>query len=1735
MIVTNRTSRRWATGTALLLATVVPSQASAHHIWCPQSNFAEPPVCPIGTVQTTDWRMLSGGTVLTFSSYQGAKNYVLGMFTSPHVLVSANADHLPTVRRIRGEFQFPNGGEVSCANPVQPLQDFQIEANCEARYHIEVPSGNNNPDLGSCSSGSTGGGGPGGDFGCGNPINAATGNKYQIETDYSSAIPDGVAFVRTYNSAEIRDRGMGPGWTHNYARRLTPVYGGEVPPTAPPLAQSVKSSDYTTQQAACISGWEEIKGRVMGSANISAVWTGTSCQITGVASSVYQSNTPGTQIGWMVNRPDGRAYKFTGSPYTAAGYVTGKLEIDGAGYKYTEDDVVELYDSTGQLTSITARSGIQQVLSYTGGKLTKVTDSYGRELNFAYDAQDRLAQVTDPDGKLYGYSYTAGNLASLTWPDGSTRIYHYEDSRFPSALTGITDEGGDRFATWTYDSSGKATSSAHAGGVESTSMTFGSGSTLITNANGASWSYAFSKASGVNRLTSVTRNCTGCQQATRTRTYDANGYADLVTDFNGNVTDYDYDSRGLETRRIEAKGTALEREITTQWHTTFRVPTQIDEPGRRTTYTYDGQGNRLSKTVTDLSTNVSRTTTWTYTSLGMIDTVNGPRTDVSDVIDYDYDTAGNLIRITDALGHITEITQHDAHGNPTRIVDPNGVVTVLTYDLRQRLLTRTVSPAGGPPSAVTAFAYDDVGQLQKITLPDGSYLAYFYDAAHRLTDITDEVSAGGAIIGNRIHYTLDLLGNRTNEDLYDPSGALKRAQSSVFNQLGWLQRIRNAAAQTTDEYGYDAEGNRTSRIEAGSFTTTYAFDALNRELKVTDVANGDTQYGFNSLSQLVSVTDPKNLTTSYAVNAFGDVTQQVSPDTGTTSFTYDAAGNRVTKTDARNVTATFTYDALNRLTDIDYAGSAEDVKYLYDGINYLSPTANGVGRLTGVVDESGTTTLAYDHKGNIISESRVMGGATYLTSYTYDAADRLVGITYPTGRSVAYVRNALGRVTSVTTTKGAVTQTVASNIQYLPFGPITSFTLGNGIAVSRSFDQNYRLSEYEDAGVQHVRLYYDLRDNIEAIENVNQTERSETFTYDALSRLQHAEGVYGSFGYTYDGVGNRLSEDRNGAMSTYSYPLTSSRLASISGPDATSFNYDGAGNTLSGGGLSLSYNNANRVSSATGAGGSIQNAYDFANRRVAKTSATGETNFHYDPQGHLLAETSPTSPLQHEYVWLEGVPLYVAGVEVRPESVLDNDGTTQTGTWSVTHAANEYGANHLTHAPTGSAGATIVDDEDVTSISVSGPWVPTPCDGIAIRSGCQGTRVSVSYTNALAVGSFVWNVPLASAGRYEVYARWVSTSSTAENAKYLIHNIYGTSTRTANQRTNSGKWVSLGQYSFNAGTAQIELSNAGNGPVIADAVRMVQVAGPSASLTREYAKWSAPDALKYSVSARWPAKSTYSPAATYVVRHSAGMTYLSKNQQAAGGVWKSLGTFTFTSDPGQGVYLLADPDYLVAADAVRFVPDAVNAYTNRAGYFHTSHLGTPVKVTAQDKGGIWDATYEPLGKVSPLTAAIAQSLRFPGQYFDAETGLHQNWFRDYDPSIGRYLQPDPLGILEGDRNSYAYVDNDPINFTDPEGMKRRAPPRRPPPPPRMSKNQWNQDLMEKASDFMDEVASQSGFDNYSDLPKPTCKWVCPTPPPANGVCTANDPPPLVPGIPPRQAGGPFMTAPGDSGGCVCVR
>ena len=130
-------------------------------------------------------------------------------------------------------------------------------------------------------------------------------------------------------------------------------------------------------------------------------------------------------------------------------------------------------------------------------------------------------------------------------------------------------------------------------------------------------------------------------------------------------------------------------------------------------------------------------------------------------------------------------------------------------------------------------------------------------------------------------------------------------------------------------------------------------------------------------------------------------------------------------------------------------------------------------------------------------------------------------------------------------------------------------------------------------------------------------------------------------------------------------------------------------------------------------------------------------------------------------------------------------------------------------------------------------------------------------------------------------------------------------------------------------------------------------------------------------------------------------------------------------------------EYVWLDDMPLAVVSDVNTMSPNLYFVHADHLDTPVRMTDGSKAVVWDAYFLAFGTVASITGSASNNLRFPGQYFLIEDGLHYNWYRHYDPTIGRYLQPDPLGLealLSDGPSVYAYVSLNPANYTDPTGQ-----------------------------------------------------------------------------------------------------
>ncbi len=538
---------------------------------------------------------------------------------------------------------------------------------------------------------------------------------------------------------------------------------------------------------------------------------------------------------------------------TAVGYAM--VLLDGVTEEY------DLYSNgKARLVSIAKPDGKSQLLTYNASnQLELVTGPYGHLLQFTY-VGGFLKTMNDPAGQVYTYTYGAnGNLEYVYYPDGSSdtytnnpyRRYHYEKPATPVALTGISDWVNNlevRYATFDYDSQGRAITSYHTGNTQRVDVSYNdvNGARTVTNSKGTASTYSTTSQLGIELVTNVSGpGCSTCGNGDESSYYDPVTNNLMYVEESVSRTKYgQYDSNGnyhckvegvslidgtnltLDQCAFDANASPDARSIYYTYNSSFpgRIETITEASlnagtSKITTYTYDTFGNRRSEQVAGYSpdgaggwTSISRTSTFKYggpnpsdcpeadAPFNQLCEIDGPRTDVSDITQYRYwpfDTQaqthgpndGRLKEVEEATGVLLRHNlQYTATGKVASEDRPNGLSLSYTYYPGNDRL-ETLTESDGATSQVTRWTWLATGEVQSITTADGSpdatTLTFTYDAARRLERITDG-------LGNYIHYTLDTEGNVIEEMTFDATDSLKRQLTQSFDSYNRLDTTAQA-------------------------------------------------------------------------------------------------------------------------------------------------------------------------------------------------------------------------------------------------------------------------------------------------------------------------------------------------------------------------------------------------------------------------------------------------------------------------------------------------------------------------------------------------------------------------------------------------------------------------------------------------------------------------------------------------------------------------------------------------------------------------------------------------------------------------------------------------------------------------------------------------------------------------------------------------------------------------------
>jgi RHS repeat-associated protein len=806
---------------------------------------------------------------------------------------------------------------------------------------------------------------------CGDPVNCATGNRYETVTDlHLPGRSGGLALTRTYNAPELQISPLGgiqPGG-------LSAGPSGGSDSGAPLAAGQGQDGASTDSSGSSDSG--------SGGAGLAGPPPGSP----GTTSEPASGGAPATPplgmfgYGWsssfsahlVVDQSSGDAtvYQDNGSttaftsgggglftPVSSLTQASLTQNSDGT-YTYTLPDQSTLdFDATGRLAGESDPYGNATTLSYdVQGRLATITDTAGRSISLSYNSDGTVSEASDSAGQHVAYSYTNGDLTSVTDIAGNTWSYGYDSAH---NMTTNTDPLGHTVTT-EYDAQNRVVSQTDAMGRTMTwAYSVGSAgyATVVTDPAGHETIYQFDDQFDP---TSVTRS-----DGTSTFSYyDQNQNLTGVQDARGAYTSYAYDQAG---NMVSQSGPNWGEDTTWTYEARHHVTSMTDPLGRTTNYTY--QGNELTSiTQTGAASNSGGGggPTGGGSGGGCCAVASAYRfaPDKRLVIDpqFGYDANGDVTSMTDDNGHTWTYT-YDAAGNQTSASTPEGETTSSSYDAAG-YLTQTVSPKGG----TTTYTNNAYGQPTDLVDPLGHETKASYDADGNLVSVTDAD-------GHTTTYTYD--ENNEGTATRQPDG-------------------------TTLGTSYNSDGQIATQTDGAGNTTSYNYNDLGELTSITDPLGRTTSYAYDQAGDLTSMTDPAGRTTTFNYNNDGNVYSiYYSDGTPAVYFGYDADGERISMTDGSGWTG-YTYDPLGRMISTT-DGAGNTINYTYDpngnvtSITYpdgknVTRSFDGDNRLTSVTDWSArTTSFAYDADSNLTSTT-FPTAAGNVDNYTYNQADELTGI-----------------------------------------------------------------------------------------------------------------------------------------------------------------------------------------------------------------------------------------------------------------------------------------------------------------------------------------------------------------------------------------------------------------------------------------------------------------------------------------------------------------------------------------------------------------------------------------------------------------------------------------------------------------------------------------------------------------------------------------------------------------------
>ncbi|ACM19395.1 RHS repeat protein [Geotalea daltonii FRC-32] len=981
-------------------------------------------------------------------------------------------------------------------------------------------------------------------------------------------------------------------------------------------------------------------------------------------------------------------------------------------------------------------------------------------------------------------------------------------------------------------------------------------------------------------------------------------------------------------------------------------------------------------------------------------------------VTFQYDTStGRLTSISDSLGR--NVTYgYDTIGNLASVVTPLSSAQYAYTDPTNKHLMTTVDEGDGP----YANTYDKAGRVVRQTHGTGQ-IDIEYTVPRKTTKVTTTIKDGTGLLLNTNIRTVE----------FDDNGQVAKETDTLGNVTTY---IRNQQTWITRKEQWENTGTIASPTLVLKAAINYTYDSIGNVLTSTQ-APGTPQE-----KQAIYTYDPtfNHQTSESAASVVNPAISKI------TSHTYDSKGNRQSTTET---------GLLGDGTPYSYATTYEN-------------DANGrVTRIDGPrTDVQDVTTFTYDANGNMLTKTEALIGTTRYDNY--DALGNPGTITDPNGNATTYTYDTAGRAlfvkapgdinpTEYTYTTGGCGSCGGSTNR------IASIIQPEGNRIDYTYDTNGKLTKIADSQNNSINYSYDsegnkLKEEIKDPSGILQ--KTISYQYDVINRLKqikNPDATYTEFGY--DALGNRTSsKDPKQNLTTSQYDALSRLTATIQpGNVTTGFTYDTNNNLTTvtdanSNSTTYKYDDLGRVYQTISPDTNTTTySYDPAGNLKTKTDAKGIIiAYTYDDANRLTRTSFPTDPaITYSYdTCING--------KGRVCTITDQSGTTTyeytkkgqiaketrtiDGIAYITQYTYDMNGNTKTIIyPSGRVITYSYSNDKPTTVSSTYAGITTtiannisykPFGGMTALTYGNGLARTITYDNQYRISTMITGTLQNLTYGYDANGNITAITNTLDNTKNKSY-TYDSLDRLG---SGTGPWGTITWTYDGVGNRQTQIDSSG---------------------TSSYSYQSGSNRLTGITGAN-PATFGYDTNGNTATENGKIYTY-NQNQRLIQAAANETGSYSYNAQGqrtkktvnGVTTYFIFDQQGQLLTESATNGTQAEYIYLSNqplakidatgTNYVHTDHLGTPTMMTDAAATKVWEIEARPFGDSANITGTASLNLRFPGQYADSESGLNYNYFRDYNPGIGRYIQADPVGLDEG-VTLFIYSGNDPILNEDPLGL-----------------------------------------------------------------------------------------------------